>query len=446
MSKHRFALLIAVLILLAGSTDLLAQRGGGGRGARSRPFICVYDCREASAAGDQTNKDLNTFERLMAVQSTPEQSAAFAKAQQDLQSASKQFKTFRLALEKNPTPIQSDEGSTLYQSLNTARRSNQSFLDSFSDAQKSGLKEIVAKAVNADSDLNKQLSVLNDMFQAHQPPANFAGVAATVDTALGNLQSEQLALAREMSILSSNNTDLIFHLPQVTASAEIGGQKLSLLVAGEAIRSSVTDGRSLFDFRLVVDLSELQDNITDLFRSQLNSASPCGQHIEIQQAMLLAEPAGSVAELHLHHERAICPPGAGGRREIVVASGNATVEIKLHPSVDPNGDLHLAADISRIDADQVFRDSLLTGSLGPKLSGQVSNLVLSPMKKGADLDTILPPVGRPAVTVHKAEFQAGSGGQLRLVLDGQLRLSEDQLKEFAAQLRQQLSAQATSQQ
>jgi hypothetical protein len=259
------------------------------------------------------------------------------------------------------------------------------------------------------------------------------------------LRSGQLALAREMGILPNDEKDLTFHLPQVTSSADIGGRHLSIPVAGEAIRSSVTNGQSLFDLRLVVDLSDLQDNVAGILRSRLAAAPECGQRIAVQQATLLSQSAESLTVLHLHHERWICPPGVEreGGGQLLVAEGDATVEIKLSPSADSNGDLHLVAKVSHVDADEVFRDSLLTGPLGAKLAGQVGNLVLSTIKKGADLATILPPAAYQAVTIQTARFQAGGADQLRLVLDGQLRFSDEQIKEFAVQLRQQLSAQAT---
>jgi len=426
--------------VLLGTTPVVAQRGGG-HGTGSRPFICVYDCREPLGGLDATDRDLRTFDHLMAVQATAEQNTAFAKTQQDMQNAATQLKTFRQALEKNSTGLSSDDRSTLYQFLDTARTSTQNFLASFSDAQKSGLKELLTKVGNADSDLGKEMTVLNGT-QAHPAPANMAGIAGSIDAALGNLQNAQLVLAHEMSILPAEEHDLTFHLPQVTTSAEIAGRPVSVVTAGEAIRSSVTDGRSLFDLRVVVDLSDLQENVTDIFRARLTAAPHCGQHIEVQQALLFPQSAGGVAELRLRHERWICPPGAGG--EMLVASGNASVEIKLDPSVDPNGDLHLAAEVGHVESDEVFRDSLLTGPLGATLNHQISSLVLSAMKKGADLGTILPPAARQAVTIQKAQFQAGGAGQLRLVLDGQFNFSEEQIKEFAAQLRQQLSAQSTS--
>ena len=407
----------------------------------------MYDCRDPSAGADLTRNDLNAFDELIAVQATAEQSAAFARIQQDLQAAETQLKNLRELLEKNPTAsLQPDSGAGLYEFLDKARTGSRNFLDSFFAAQKSGLKELIRKVSIADSDLGKEITTLNETFQARQTTANITGAAGSLDKALASFQSEQLALGREMSILPSEEQALTFHLVQVTTSAEIAGQQVSLVAAGEAIRTSVTDGQSLFNLRVVADLSDLQENITEIFRSRLNGAPRCGEHIEVRQGMLLPQSAVSLAVLHLHHERWICPPGAehGGGGELPFAAGDATVEVKLSPSSDPNGHLHLVPEIGHVDADEVFRDSLATGSLGATLAGQVSNLVLSAMQRGADLKAILPPAARDAATIQKAQFQAGGAGQLRLVLDGQLQFSEEQTKEFAAELKQQLSAQAIS--
>ena len=447
-SAARLLALLLGVVLVAGTTDLHAQHGGG-RGTQSRPFICVHDCPDPTERNELIKNDLDKFDHLIAVQATAEQSVAFGQIQQVVQAASTQVKTFRQLLEKSPTArLQPDSAATLYRFLEKVRTDNQTFLASFSNAQKSGMQDLIRKMANANSDLGKEVTTLNEMLQASQPSANIPSVLGSVDKALSGFQSEQMALAREMNIIPSEGQDLTFHLPQVTTSAEIAGRQVSIPVAGEAVRSAVTDGRSLFDFRVVADLSDLQDNATDIFRSQLTSTSRCGQRIEVKQAMLLPQSAGSVAELHLHHERWICPSGAepGGGGELLLAAGDATVEIKLVPSADPNGDLHLAAEVGHVDADEVFRDSLLTGPLGAKLAGQISNLVLPIMKTGADLGAILPPAAHQSVSIEKAQFQANDAGQLRLVLDGQLRFSEEQIKEFAAQLKQQLSAQETSSQ
>jgi hypothetical protein len=445
MPVSRLLAVIMGVVQLTGTTTVLAQHGGS-HAARSRPFICVYDCRDPEEAADLTRNDLKKFEQLMAVQATPEQSAAFARTQQDFEAASAELKSFRQVLENSPTPsVQPDYGATLGQILDRARTGNQKFLASFSAVQESGLKELITKLATADSDLGKEMTVLNEIFQAPQVPANVAGAAGNLDKALVSLQSERLTLGREMSILPGEEQNLTFFLPQMNTSAEIAGRQVSLPAAGEAVRTSVADGLSLFDLRLVVDFSDLQDNITDIFRSRLTSAPRCGEHIEVRQAMLLPQSAASLAVLRLHHERWICPPGAGsGGGEMLFAAGNATVEIKLSPSIDQDGSLHLVSEIGHVEADDVFRDSLLTGSVGTTLAGQISSVVLSAMKKGAEVESTLPPAARNQVTIQKAQFQAGGAGQLRLVLDGQLRLSEEQTKEFAVQLKQQLSAQETS--
>ena len=446
-SRHKiqFALIVGI-VQLTGTTAVLAQHGGG-HAARSRPFICVYDCRDPEDAADLTRNDLKKFDQLMAVQATPEQSAAFARTQLDFEAAAAQLKSFRQILENRPTPsVQPDYRANLGRTLDRARTGNQNFLASFSSAQESGLKDLITKLATADSDLGKEMTVWNEIFQGSQVPANIAGAAGNLDKALASVQSERLTLAREMSILPGEEQNLTFYLPQVNTSAQIADRQVSLPAAGEAIRTSVEDGLSLFDLRLVVDFSDLQDNITDIFRSRLFSAPRCGEHIEVRQAMLLAQSAASLVVLRLHHERWICPPGAasGGGEEMLFASGNATVEIKLSPSIDQNGGLHLVSEIGHIEADDVFRDSLLTGSVGNTLTEQISSVVLSAMKNGAEAESTLPPAARNVAAIQKVQFQAGGAGQLRLVLDGQMRLSEEQTKEFAAQLKQQLSAQDAS--
>jgi len=439
--------LIVGMVLLTGGNELLAQHGGG-RG-KSRPFICIFDCRDLEDA-DMTRNDLKRFDQILAMQATPEQSARFAANQQDVQAAANQLKALRQLLEKNPAaPLQPDSAAALSQSLDKVRDENRRFLALLSPAQSLGLKDYITKLGIADAELSKQMTALNQAIAAGRTnasvptpaSASVVGVTANLDKGLTNLQSEQIALAREMSIVSSEDQDLTFHFPQVTTSADIAGQKLSIPAAGEAIRRSVAEGRSQFDLRVVVDLSDLQESVSEIFRPLLSQAPRCGQRIEVRDGMLVAQSVTSLAVLHLHYERWVCPPGAGGG--MLVAESDATVEIGLTPSVDRNGDLHLAGAIGRVQGSEAVRDALTTDPLGETLAEKLGGLVLSVAKKGADPKTTLPPVAREAATMQKARFQAGGAGQLQLVLDGQLQFSDEQTKELAAQLKQQLSAQAT---
>jgi hypothetical protein len=428
------------MVLLSGGSDLLAQHGGGAAHGHSRPFICIYDCRDLSDT-DMTANDLKRFDQMMALQATPEQSSQFAKTQQDAEAAANQLKTLRQILEKSAAAPPSDSVSGLSQSLDKVREGDRSFLALLSPQQNLGLKDLIAKLAATDADLGKDMTALHQIVEAPQATANLAGVAGNLDKGLASLQTERIALAREMSIVPSEEEELTFHFPQVTNSAEIAGQQLSIPAAGEAIRRSVAEGRSQFDMRVVVDLSDLQESMTEIVRPVLSEAPRCGQRIEVRDGMLLAQSASGVAALHLHYERWICPAGAG---ELMVAESDATAEVKLSPSVDQNGELHMAGEIGQVEGNEAIRNALTSDPLGATLAAKVSRLVLTAAKEGANLKATLPPVAREVAVMQKAQFRAGGSGQLQLVLDGQLQFSDEQTKELAAQLKQQLSAQEPS--
>jgi len=443
------AAVVVTAVLLAGPARLYAQHGGGGRGggtgingASSRPIICVYDCRDLSPGADLTGKDLKNFESLVAAQATAEQSGAFAKVLQDSQDAEAQLKAFRELAQKVPASEQLAHRDTLDQALEKARTTNQNFLASFSQAQKSGLKNITAKLLNADAGLAKEIKGLNEIVPRPNSE-NIASLGASLDRALSGFRGEQLALGRAMSILPSEGQDLTFHLPQVTSSVEIVGQSLSIPAAVAVMRTSTADGRNFFNVRFVTDLSDLQDNVADILRSQLSRAPRCGERVEVKQATLLPQSEASLAVVQLHHERWFCAPGEGRESsERLLASDEASVEVKLSPTVETGGALHLVSEMGRVEAKGFLRDSIQSGSLGAALREQISDAVLSVIAKGADLRPTLPPAARDVVTMQKARFEDAGAGQLALVVDGQLQLSDEQTKQFAMQLRQQLSAQA----
>jgi len=170
--------LIVGMALLAGGKDLLAQHGGG-RG-KSRPFICIFDCRDPEDA-DMTRNDLKRFDQVMAMQATPEQSARFAATQQDVQAAANQLKTLRQLLEKSPSaPVQPDSASALSQSVDKVREENRGFLALLSPAQNLGLKDYIAKLANSDAELGKELTALNQTIST-QASANLVGITGNLD-------------------------------------------------------------------------------------------------------------------------------------------------------------------------------------------------------------------------------------------------------------------------
>jgi hypothetical protein len=154
----------------------------------------------------------------------------------------------------------------------------------------------------------------------------------------------------------------------------------------------------------------------------------------------------------LHYERWICPLFQGGGGPTELSDADATIEVKLTPSLassveskaDSNSGLQLTSEISRVDAEGLLRESLLTGSLGAKLRDQIMASFLSIIQKGANFKTAMPPTAQELANIQRAQFQDAGAGRLTLIVDGQLQLSDEQAKLFTDQLRERLSAQKTS--
>jgi len=127
-----------------------------------------------------------------------------------------------------------------------------------------------------------------------------------------------------------------------------------------------------------------------------------------------------------------------------VASGDADIEIKLTPTIDPASGLTLTPETTRVQAEGFLRNSLRTGDLGTTLRDQVAAAILVALVKGSDLKTILPPVAQQSATLQQVEFQNAGADQMNLILNGQLQFTDEQTQQFAAQLKQRLSAQAGS--
>jgi hypothetical protein len=479
--KRGCGVLILGIALLAAPTGLLAQRGGGGGGGggggigaggggmggttgsggrNTTPLICVHDCPSLREGLNATD-DLKDFRRAMAVQATAEQRAAFAKVAQYAQAASVELQKFRKSLQQSAASTAlADRTTSLDAAIENALAGNKNFLTSLSAKQKSGLQDATKKLERADFELDRQMKALDQIVHTPKPESEaIAGSAATLDKVLENFQSEQLALGGEMSILFDPAGQVAFSLPAVTNSIDFGGQTISMPTSGAVSRASVgtsaatpagasaaTSGGSgpdnLFNLKLVADLSDVQQSVTSILRSQLTRSPRCGERIEVQKATFTPLiPAGLVvADLHI--ERWVCAPGQQGPME--VAAGEASMDVKLTPSLEANGDMALVSEIARVQAEGLLRNQLRSGDLGVMLRDEIAASVLSALRKGVDLKTTLPPVAQQSATLQKVQFQDEGADQLSLVLDGQLQFSDEQAQQFAAQLKQRLTASGTT--
>ena len=432
---------IAAIIAVFNSGALFAQRGGGGGSAGGRgggrdsvPLICVHDCttpREGMSAED----DLKSFRRFIAVQANAEQRAAFAKVAQYTQTASDQLKDFRASIAKLSASFPlSDRTSSLEQTIERARAGNQNFLTSLSSTQKSGLQDLSTRLAKADSELAKQVRELAQIVQI--PTVNseqIANSAASLEEKLGSFQTEQLALGREMGILAPTDKQ------EFAFSLSGAGEAASIPLSGTITRTAAENGQNVFTLKLTADISDLQENLIDLIRPRLNRSPLCGERIEIQRTTLTPLVPASLVVANLHYERWICRPGQASPMEAVET--DATVEVKLTPSVEPNSGLHLVSEITHVDATGLLRDSLLSGELGITLRDQIAASMLPALQSVSDLKAELPPVARESATLQKVQFQNAGANQLDLALEGQIQLSDDQMQQFAAQLKLPQSAQ-----
>ncbi|MGB8012361.1 MAG: hypothetical protein WCF68_12140, partial [Terriglobales bacterium] len=391
--------------------------------------------------------DLKNFRRTMALQATAEQRAAFTRIAQYTQAALDQLENLRKSLPQSPAaPALADGATALDAAVAKARAGNQNFLASFSDEQKSGLRDATTKLAKADSELDRQLKAFDQLVRAPKPEPE---PVAALDKTLAAFQSEQLALAGEMSILFSPGQQLTFSLPQVTNAIDVASLSISIPASGVVSRTSAgnpgENGANVFSLTLVADLSELQLNVTSILRSALNRDPRCGERVELQDARLTPLAPASLVVANVHVERWICPLGPSqANSPMEAAVGDGSLEVKLTPSFAPDKGVTLASEITRVDAKGFLRSELRSGDLGEELRDQIAAALQYAIQKIADPKTDLPPAAQPSAALQRIQFDNAGADQLSLILAGQLQFSDEQEAQFAAQLKQRLAAQQTT--
>jgi hypothetical protein len=200
----------------------------------------------------------------------------------------------------------------------------------------------------------------------------------------------------------------------------------------------------MFKLELVADLSDLQQNITGLLRAQLDKSDRCGERVAIRQARLTpSAPAGSL-RVQLHYERWTCTGMYGQGTPNEVAESDGSVEFKLSATVEKSNALKVTAALGSVQANGMLADALRSGDLGDDLRDKVTQSVLSAMQAAADFKTTLPAAVQNGAVVQTAKFQDSGAGNLRVVIEGQIQMSNEQANLLASELNQTVSAQKTA--
>ncbi len=438
----RFLAIVLGAALLACSSAVFAQHGGGGGHVGGGVAGGTGLSGGNHASGVDQKDDLKDFHEVLAVQATSQQIINYVAMLKSTTAASEELQAFVAQLNKeNNAPEIGNRSTMLAQAIEKARNENKKFLDGFSEAQKSGLKEITKRLVKVDSEVAQQTKVLDQATEAKAAGPQMASSAQGLEHALTNFQHAQLDLGEEMSIAISNTGQVFaFNLPSLKNSVTYANQPIDIITSGLISKAVAEDGQNTFKFELTADLSDLQHEITEVLRDQLEKADRCGEQITIRNATLTpAEPA-SLIDVQLHFERWACF-GKGPGTEM--AEGNAKIEVKLTPAVGEDGTLRLVPEMKRIDAEGLVGELLRSASLGETLRDEIKESLLAVVRQSGDFNTTLPPAARGNAKLERAKFEGTGSGKLMVVLNGEIRVSDEKATSLTSELKERATSQQT---
>jgi hypothetical protein len=187
---------LVLLVLLSFPHSLIAQQRGGRRGGGGVPG--------GPPSGGTDPNSMKDFNRAIAVQATDNQRADFTSWVKSAESARKRTTEMAREIENaNGANGLSSQISALRDSVDETENAQDHFLRSFSNGQKSGLKEFTKKLEKADSAVLKGLKKLDE--DSRRPKINSKQIASSaekLEEALTSFQSEQHRLGEEMGIAS----------------------------------------------------------------------------------------------------------------------------------------------------------------------------------------------------------------------------------------------------
>lgn len=183
---NRLTKLTCGTVLLVCTSTMLAQHPGGG-GARR------------GSSKSSSSEDLRDFKRTMALQAAPEQVRQFKEGATNAQAAKKAAQDL-LQLSANASDHNfSHSAEALSSAVEAAQTSNEKFLQTFTRAQKSGLKDLMKNLGKATSEISKQSKALGPA-AAQSDAKQIASLVGKLDAALSDFEARRSAIADEMGI------------------------------------------------------------------------------------------------------------------------------------------------------------------------------------------------------------------------------------------------------
>jgi hypothetical protein len=235
--------------------------------------------------------------------------------------------------------------------------------------------------------------------------------------------------------------NLTFKIPPVKIPFAVKDQQASITASALISMVSKDGDLDIFNLQLTADLTGLQQNMTALLSSQLDKDDHCGDRIAIQQATLTPADPASIATVQLHYERWACVKAFGKQQAKRIVGGNAVIPVSLTPGVDENKtELRLVPEVGTIEADGSLGELLRSGTVGEMIREKIRSSILSAMQKGTNFSATLPPAAQGYATIENAEFKDGGSGRLLVVLDGQVRITKEQVQILSKQVKERIAA------
>ncbi|MFZ0481497.1 MAG: hypothetical protein WAL71_20320 [Terriglobales bacterium] len=474
--KLRLASAVPSILLMAAAmvmwpTMALAQRGGGGHGA---PMTGAGLSSSGRPDGVDEKDELKDFHHAMEVQATSDQAAAFRKIVKNTEAASVKLMGLakQLGLTNDLASLEKELGvedladrakesagekhienvnagtksvetesvgkeqdamrraAELKASLEKVRTETKNFMEALSARQKAWLKEITGKVAKAETELAGQEKALD-------ASVGESGRVESLAKALGNFRSEQDRLAQEMGIALSDAGEPAFRIPVLKTSAEVGGQKIMVSAATTISRVSAGNGENVYKIEVVEDLGDLQSNLTDALRTHINATPRCGERVELREATMDVAAPASVVEAQVYVERWACTTMSTN----LLAQGSGRIEVKVTPVVGANGEIGMKTELGRVEGDKFVTGLVTSDTLGDMLREKIA-ATLTTVMESAGFKATLPPAGVAAAKAQTARFGSTAGGNLGLIVDGEMKMGDEQAVALGSQLKERMAARA----
>jgi hypothetical protein len=259
---------------------------------------------------------------------------------------------------------------------------------------------------------------------------------STVYTGFGAV-ALTLILATGASPLGARAQNSVFKIPPVKVPLDVKGQPITITASAILTVSSKERNQLTLNLELTADLSDLQRNLTDLLRTEMNKDDRCGERMTIENATLVPADPASLAMIQLHYERWVCAKVLGKQVNKKLLDGDAQVQIKLTPAIAGDGTgLQLIPELAQIQADGTLGELLRSGALGEAIRKKIQSAMLSALQKGTNLGAALPPAIQGYITIRNAKFKDAGDGRLLVLLGGEARISQEQVQLLSKQMKE----------